>query len=156
VAVAIRDRGGGAAAILAALERLRVSQRLVFTLETLEYLRRGGRIGGARALLGTVLDIKPILSVVDGRIEAVDRVRTYPRALNRLVQELASAVGLWGPTTAAVAHADSREHADAVAAQIAAVTGEMPHIVEVGAVLGCHAGPGAFGLAFHPTSVLEG
>ena len=156
VAVAIRDRGGEADEIVAALARLVATQKLVFTVETLEYLHRGGRIGGARALLGTVLDIKPILGVIDGKIEAVDKVRTYPRALNRLVQEMAVGVGEWGPTKAAVAHADSRGHADAVAAQIAAVTGELPTIVEVGAVLGCHAGPGAFGLAFHPASVLDG
>jgi fatty acid-binding protein DegV len=83
-------------------------------------------------------------------------VRTYPRALNRLVQELEAMVPQWGPTKAAVAHAASREHAEAVAAQIAGVTGELPTIVEVGAVLGCHAGPGAFGLAFHPASVVDG
>ncbi len=156
VAVAVRNRGGEAEDIVAALGRLVATQKLVFTVETLEYLHRGGRIGGARALLGTVLDIKPVLGVIDGRIDAIDKVRTYPRALNRLVQELATAAPLWGPTKAAVAHADSRVHADAVAAQIAGVTGELPTIVEVGAVLGCHAGPGAFGLAFHPTAVLEG
>jgi DegV family protein with EDD domain len=155
-AVAIRDRGGDANDIVAALDRLVAAQKLVFTVETLEYLRRGGRIGGARALLGTVLDIKPVLGLVDGKIDAVDRVRTYQRALNRLVLELESVVPQWGPTKATVAHAVSREHADAVAAQVARITGEPPTIVEVGAVLGCHAGPGAFGLAFHPASVLDG
>jgi fatty acid-binding protein DegV len=68
---------------------------------------------------------------------------------------MASMVPEWGPTKAAVAHAASPQHANAVAAQIAAVTGELPTIVEVGAVLGCHAGPGGFGLAFHPKSVLD-
>jgi DegV family protein with EDD domain len=156
VAIAVRDRGGEADDIVAALDRLVAVQKLVFTLETLEYLHRGGRIGGGRALLGTVLDLKPILGIIGGKIDAVDRVRTYPRALNRLVQELEAMVPQWGPTKAAVAHAASREHAEAVAAQIAGVTGELPTIVEVGAVLGCHAGPGAFGLAFHPASVVDG
>ena len=73
-------------------------QRLFFALETLEYLHRGGRIGGAQALAGTVLSIKPILSVTEGRIESVDRVRTYPRALTRLVDEVAAAANAWGPT----------------------------------------------------------
>jgi DegV family protein with EDD domain len=63
------------------------SMRLVFTVESLEYLRRGGRIGGARALLGSVLNIKPILEVRDGTVEPLDRVRTFPRALDRLVEE---------------------------------------------------------------------
>lgn len=155
-AVAVRDRGGEADDIVAALGRLAATQQLVFTVETLEYLHRGGRIGGAQAVLGTVLDIKPILSVHDGKIDVIERVRTYPRALKRLVQEMASMVPEWGPTKAAICHAASPQHADAVAAQVAAVTGELPTIVEVGAVLGCHAGPGGFGLAFHPKSVLDG
>jgi len=155
-AIAIRDRGGEADDIIAALDRLVATQQVVFTVETLEYLHRGGRIGGAQALLGTVLDIKPILRVRDGKIDVVERVRTYPRALKRLVQEMASMTPEWGPTKAAVAHAASPEHAAAVAVQIAAVTGELPTIVEVGAVIGCHAGPGAFGLAFHPKSILDG
>ena len=96
LAVAIRDRGGGADAIVSAIERLRATQRLVFTVENLEYLRRGGRIGTARALLGTVLSIKPILGFIDGKVQALDQVRTYQRALDRLVQELASAVRGWG------------------------------------------------------------
>jgi DegV family protein with EDD domain len=155
MAVAIRDQGGDAAAILAGLERLQASQRLVFTVETLEYVRRGGRIGGARALLGTILSIKPILAFVDGKIQVLDQVRTFTRALDRLVEELASSVRLWGPTAATVAHADNRASADAVAAKVAAVTGQMPQIAEVGAVLGCHVGPGAFGLFFHPASVVQ-
>ncbi|MGD1053043.1 MAG: DegV family protein [Candidatus Dormibacteria bacterium] len=155
-AVATRDRGGEAEDVIAVLDRLVATQQVVFTVETLEYLHRGGRIGGAQALLGTVLDIKPILAIRGGKIEVIERVRTYPRALKRLVQEMASKIPEWGPTKAAVAHAASPAHADGVAAQIAAVTGELPTIVEVGAVIGCHAGPGAFGLAFHPKSVLEG
>ena len=78
VAVALRDQGRDADAVVAALARLREQQRLVFALETLEYLHRGGRIGGGQAFVGTVLSIKPILGMTDGKIEAVDRVRTYP------------------------------------------------------------------------------
>jgi len=156
VAVTLRDRGASADQVLAALERLRRTQKLVFTLETLEYLRRGGRIGGARALLGSILNIKPILTLVDGKVEAMDRVRTYPRALERLVEEVRSATERWGKTTVFAAHAASPEQAEAVAERVARITGEKPGIVEVGAVLGCHAGPGAFGIGFHPASVLEG
>ncbi len=155
LAVAIRDRGGGADAIVSAIERLRATQRLVFTVENLEYLRRGGRIGTARALLGTVLSIKPILGFIDGKVQALDQVRTYQRALDRLVQELASAVRGWGRTVATLAHADNREGAEALALKVAAVTGEAPQIVEVGAVLGCHVGPGAFGFFYHPASAVQ-
>ena len=155
MAVAIRDRGGAADAIVAAIERLRATQRLVFTVENLEYLRRGGRIGTARALIGTVLSIKPILGFIDGKVQVLDQVRTYSRALDRLVQELAAAVRLWGRTAATLAHADNREGAEALAEKVADVTGEPPQIVEVGAVLGCHVGPGAFGLFYHPASAVQ-
>ncbi|MGA8014892.1 MAG: DegV family protein [Candidatus Dormiibacterota bacterium] len=156
VAMALRDQGGDADSVVAALARLRAAQRLVFTVETLEYLRRGGRIGGARAFLGSVLNIKPILAVEDGKVEAVDRVRTYPRALDRLVDEVATCARKWGPTRAIVAHAASPDQARTVADRVAEITSEPPRIVEVGAVLGCHSGPGAFGLAMHAASVVTG
>lgn len=156
LAAAVRDRGGGADAVVAALGRLQAQQRLVFTVETLEYLRRGGRIGTARTLLGTVLSIKPILAVREGQVEAVDRVRTYQRALDRLVGEVVNASREWGRTVAIAAHAANPAQAATVAGRLAEVTGEMPPIVEVGAVLGCHAGPGAFGIAMHPAALLEG
>jgi DegV family protein with EDD domain len=155
MAVAIRNRGGTADAIVAAIERLRATQHLVFTVENLEYLRRGGRIGTARALIGTVLSIKPILGFIDGKVQVLDQVRTYTRAVDRLVQELAAAVRLWGHTVATLAHADNREGAEALAEKVADVTGEPPQIVEVGAVLGCHVGPGAFGLFYHPASAVQ-
>jgi DegV family protein with EDD domain len=155
MAVAIRDRGCDADTIVAAIERLRPTQHLVFTVENLEYLRRGGRIGTARALIGTVLSIKPILGFIDGKVQVLDQVRTYTRALDRLVQELATAVRLWGRTAATLAHADNRDGAEALAEKVANVTGEPPQIVEVGAVLGCHVGPGAFGLFYHPASAVQ-
>jgi DegV family protein with EDD domain len=155
MAAAIRDRGGSADAIVAAIDRLKAAQHLVFTVENLEYLRRGGRIGAARALLGTVLSIKPILAFIDGKVQVLDQVRTYPRALDRVVQELASTVRVWGRTVTTLAHADNREGAEALAVKVAAVTGEPPQIVEVGAVLGCHVGPGAFGLFYHPASAVQ-
>ncbi|MGO8686620.1 MAG: DegV family protein [Candidatus Dormibacteria bacterium] len=155
VAVALRDQGRDADAVVAALTRLRERQRLFFALETLEYLRRGGRIGGAQALAGTVLSIKPILTVTEGRIESADRVRTYPRALTRLVDEVAAAANAWGPTKVILAHAARPETAQSMAGRVAEITGEPPRIVEIGGVLGCHAGPGGFGVGMHPASVLE-
>ena len=156
VAVALRDQGRDADAVVAALARLRERQRLVFALETLEYLHRGGRIGGGRAFVGTVLSIKPILGMTDGKIEAIDRVRTYPRALTRLVDEVAAAAREWGPTKVICAHAARPEQARTVAERVAEITGELPRVVEIGGVLGCHAGPGGFGIGMHPASVVEG
>lgn len=154
--VALRDEGRDADAVVAALGRLRAKQRLVFALETLEYLHRGGRIGGGQAFVGTVLSIKPILGMTDGKIEAIDRVRTYPRALTRLVDEVATAAREWGPTKVICAHAARPEQARTVADRVAEITGEQPLVVEIGGVLGCHAGPGGFGIGMHPASVAEG
>ncbi|MBJ7595074.1 MAG: DegV family protein [Candidatus Dormibacteraeota bacterium] len=126
------------------------SMRLVFTVESLEYLRRGGRIGGARALLGSVLNIKPILEVRDGTVEPLDRVRTFPRALDRLVEEVGRSAAEWGGhARVMVAHADQREMGAEVARRAGEAAGEHAELIDVGPVIGCHGGPGAIGVAFH-------
>lgn len=147
-AVARRDAGGDAASVVGDLERLRQRQRVAFTVESLEYLRRGGRIGNARALLGTVLNIKPVLEVVDGSVEPLDRVRTFPRAIDRLFTEVEKARDKWGAVELMIAHADCRERADQLAERGEALLGSRPLVIEVGPVIGCHAGPGAIGFAF--------
>jgi DegV family protein with EDD domain len=132
-----------AAAILA-------TQRLVFTVESLEYLRRGGRIGGARALLGSMLNIKPILEVREGTVEPLDRVRTFPRALDRLVEEVSRSAAGWARGAAVmVTHADKLEAATELAARAEAVAVGPVQVVDVGPVIGCHGGPGAIGFAIH-------
>jgi DegV family protein with EDD domain len=135
------------------LERLAAAilttQRLVFTVESLEYLRRGGRIGGARALLGSMLNIKPILEVRDGTVEPLDRVRTFPRALDRLVEELSASAADWEGAAVTVTHADKLEAATEIARRAEAVVGAPVQVVDVGPVIGCHGGPGAIGLSFH-------
>lgn len=130
--------------------RIRSTQRLVFTVESLEYLRRGGRIGGARALLGSVLNIKPILEVREGTVEPLHRVRTFPRALDRLLEEVAASAAAWGGRAAVlVTHADKPEAASEIARRAADVAGEPVRLIDVGPVIGCHGGPGAIGMSFH-------
>ena len=141
--------GGDAAAVEQAARGIVATLRLVFTVESLEYLRRGGRIGGARALLGSVLNIKPVLEVRDGTVEPLDRVRTFPRALDRVLEELSRSAAAWGGATAMVAHADQREAGEEVRGRAAAITGAAVELIDVGPVIGCHGGPGAIGLAFH-------
>ena len=150
---AVREAAASAASA-ADLERLAAevagSMRLVFTVESLEYLRRGGRIGGASALLGSVLNIKPILEVRDGTVEPLDRVRTFPRALDRLVDEVGrSAAGWGGRARVMVAHADQAKMGAEVARRAGEAAGAPAELIDVGPVIGCHGGPGAIGVAFH-------
>jgi DegV family protein with EDD domain len=140
--------GADAAEVEGLVAAIAATMRLVFTVESLEYLRRGGRIGGARALLGSVLNIKPILEVRDGTVEPLDRVRTFPRALDRLVDEVSRSAAEWGGhARAMVAHADQRDAGLEVARRVGEAAGEPAELIDVGPVIGCHGGPGAVGVA---------
>ncbi len=113
-------------------------------VDTLEHLRRGGRIGAASALLGTALAVKPLLHVVDGRIAPREKVRTASRALARMVDLAVEAAGD-GPADVAVHHLAAAERAAGLAS---ALRERVPglaelHVSEVGAVVGAHVGPGA-------------
>lgn len=142
--------GAGAADLERIVTDMAGTLRLVFTVESLEYLRRGGRIGGARAALGSILNIKPVLEVRGGTVEPLDRVRTFARALDRLVEEVASCAAAWAsPPRVMVAHADQVAAGREVAARVAEIAGESVELIDVGPVIGCHGGPGAVGVAFH-------
>ena len=120
--------------------------RTMFYVDTLEYLRRGGRIGTATALLATSLSVKPLLQLVEGQVVALEKVRTPSKALARLVQLTAAAAGA-GPVDLAVHHLDALERAEVVAGQLRAAVpriGEL-HVTELGAVVGAHLGPGVIG-----------
>jgi DegV family protein with EDD domain len=115
----------------------------IFYVDTLEFLRRGGRIGAARAMVGSALAVKPLLCLRDGKIEPLERVRTASRAIARL-EELAAQIASDDPVSVAVHHLDAAARADEVAR---ALDARLPKIVdmittEVGAVVGAHTGPG--------------
>jgi DegV family protein with EDD domain len=149
-AVECAASGGSLSDVLGSIDEVKRRQRTVFTVETLEYLRRGGRIGGARALLGSVLNIKPVLQVLDGRIEPFDRVRTYARALDRMCDEVISATGEAGrPARVVLGHADKLADAQVLARRLAPHTDGAPVVIDIGPIVGCHAGPGTVGLSFY-------
>ncbi|MBV8527351.1 MAG: DegV family protein [Candidatus Dormibacteraeota bacterium] len=149
-AVRVADAGGDLDAVAAAVDTLLPQIRLLFTVETLEYLRRGGRIGGARALLGSMLDVKPILAMEDGSIEPVGRVRTYRRAVDSCTESVERAAREWGGASVFIAQADAAEAAAQMTARLAeALPGTPVTLLVVGPVIGAHAGPGAVGVAFH-------
>lgn len=121
-------------------------QRILALLDTLKYLEMGGRIGRAQALLGSVLDVKPILGVTNGQVEALDRVRTRSKAIPRLVEMLRRDLPV---ERLAVVHAQAPQDAERIRAQVAH---ELPELEvetgEIGAVLGTHVGPRAVGMTY--------
>lgn len=135
--------------IVAVVNALIPKLNLIFVLDTLEYLKRGGRIGGARAMLGTLLNVKPILEIKDGQVEPLEQPRSRAKALARLIEILEERAGS-RPLHAAVLHARNPNEAAAVEKQIRArFDCREFYIGEIGPVIGVHAGPGALGLAFY-------
>lgn len=122
-------------------------------VDTLEYLRRGGRVGATAALLGSALAVKPILAIEDGRILPKERVRTAAKALARL-QELAVAAATQHPARVAVAHLGNAEKARHLAVGLSTALGDSlvgeVMVGEIGAVLGAHVGPGMMAVCVAP------
>jgi DegV family protein with EDD domain len=135
------------AEITALVERFQRDCEVVFTLETLEYLQRGGRIGRAAALAGSLLNVRPILSVDDGEVVAVARVRGRQKALaefeRRFVESTEDKAGL----RVAIAHADAAEWIGTLSELVWRVRpkAEIEFTSTLGAVVSTHTGPGAVG-----------
>jgi DegV family protein with EDD domain len=145
--------GADGAAVVERAKATRQALRMWFAVETLEYLRRGGRIGAARALLGSTLKIKPILTL-DEEITPVDRVRTRKRAFERLV-EYGRELHSDGADAWVVQHVQDPDTASRLADQCRAIFGSEPEFVsEIGPVLGAHVGPGLIGIGGLPRSAL--
>lgn len=128
------------------------STRAYFYVDTLEYLRRGGRIGAAAALLGSALAVKPLLIVTEGRIGPLEKVRTSVRALAR-IEELAveAAAAAAKPVDVAVQHLANPQRAEEVARRLTDRLGlEQVYVSEVGAVIGAHVGPGMVAVVIAP------
>ena len=146
-------RGAGGAETLAAAERCRDALEMWFAIDTLEYLRKGGRIGAAQAWLGSALQIKPILTLGE-EITPVERVRTRRRAFERMVeyarQRQADGADAW-----VVQHIQDHETARHLVEECRDIFGSEPVFVsEVGPVLGAHVGPGMIGVGGVPSALL--
>ena len=165
-----RLAAGGASAgeVADAVRATCAAASVMFYVDTLEYLRRGGRIGKAGAMLGSALAIKPILGLRDGQIVPLERVRTSSRAIARLEElavEAAEAIGAGGAgagaggagagVDVAVHHLDSAERAERLAERLRARLGSGTEVVvvELGAVVGAHVGPGTLAVAVVPRVV---
>ena len=139
--------GGSVDAVEARAREAAAATDLVFYVDTLEHLRRGGRIGAAAALVGTALAVKPLLHVVDGRIAPLEKVRTASKALARLEAIVVERAGD-APVDLAVHHLAAADKAADLAERLRArVPGlQELHTSEVGAVVGAHVGPGLLGV----------
>ena len=140
--------------VLAVAEEARAELKMWFAVDTLEYLRRSGRIGAASAWVGSTLRVKPILTMEDGQMMPVERVRTTERAFERLVdyarQRHASGADAW-----IVQHVRSPELGERLADRAREVFGTEPLFCsEIGAVVGAHTGPGLIGLGALPARLL--
>lgn len=129
------------------IERFKRDNGVVFTVGTLEYLQKGGRIGRAQALAGTLLNVKPILSVADGVIVPIGKVRGRQRALQEFARVFTGATEDTPGLRVAIAHADAPEWVDVLTDLVQKLRpqAEIELVEALGAVVGTHAGPGAVG-----------
>ena len=150
----VLDAGGSATEAAQAARDRAAAATSLFYVDTLEYLRRGGRIGAAAALLGGALAVKPLLTITDGRVATLEKVRTSGRALSRL-EELAATAAGDDRIDIGVAHLASAERAGQLAVRLAErladnLDGREIHCGEIGAVLGAHVGPGMIAVCVAP------
>ncbi len=152
-AARVAQNGGTLEECKAAAESAKERVGVVFAVDTLEFLHRGGRIGGASRFLGTALQLKPILEVKDGRVEAVERVRTKKKAHNRLVEIIEERAAGSKSVKLATLHANAYDDAQALLDDATERLGNVDESVfsEVSPVVGTHAGPGTVGLAYMVT-----
>jgi fatty acid kinase fatty acid binding subunit len=151
LAIAIQrrlERGTSDEEIDALVERYRRERGLLFTVDTLEFLQRGGRIGKAAAFAGTLLQVKPILSIQDGEVEPVKRVRGERKAFAELALALETETEDEPGYRLGVAHAAAPERAAELEALVRQQRprAELELVVTLGAVIGSHAGPGTLAL----------
>lgn len=143
------EQGQDAQAVLNLVESIKQKMNVIFTVNTLEYLYKGGRIGGATAFLGTALDIKPILYIKNGRIEPLERQRTRKRSVSRLLALMEQSVGKQ-PVHVAILHGNASEEARQLKQSIQSQFNCVELISsDMGPVIGVHAGPGTLGLVFY-------
>jgi DegV family protein with EDD domain len=143
------QEGASLAECKAIAEQARQHTGVLFAVDTLEFLHRGGRIGGATRLLGTAINIKPILEISNGHVEPLEKVRTRKKSLNRLIELVDQRIDGKRPIHMAVLHASAPEQAEETHAQVnSKFEPQETFCAEVGPVLGTHVGPGTLGIAY--------
>ena len=148
----LAEAGAEAEEVAAAITSRARRSDTYFYVDSLEYLKRGGRSGKASAAIGAALRVKPILGVRDGRVELLEKARTPSKALARLLGiSVAAAKAEDGDVDVAVQHIDAPERADEIAEQISVALGGKDIVrIEIGAVVGAHVGPGCVAVTVAP------
>ncbi len=143
------SQGASLAECKALAEKSRVHTGVYFVVDTLEFLHRGGRIGGAQRLLGTALNLKPILTVAEGKVEAVERVRTKTKAIERLIEIITEKTSGQSPIRIASLHANAEPEAREMLGKLQQRLQPIETIPStVSPVIGTHIGPGTVGAAY--------
>lgn len=141
--------GVDADTIMARLHGMMTRQRIYFLVDTLEYLQKGGRIGGAAALLGSLLQMKPILTLSDGKVEAVERQRTHKKALARLKALVTTEAAQCDAAQLTVMHANATDLAQKLATDLSvALNTTDVLLMYLGPAIVTHAGPGALAVGY--------
>lgn len=140
--------GGTVEDAVAAAERMVARTRWYFVPATLDYLRMGGRIGAASHLLGTMLDLKPILTVRNGVTDSVKKVRSRQRAMAGIAEMFAADVAAKGLGEAIIHHIDDEPAAAHLASLLESAAGHKVRIIPLGPVVGLHVGPGSLGVVY--------
>jgi DegV family protein with EDD domain len=150
----VAAHGGSVEEVRTTIERVRDQVTSLVVVDTLDFLKRGGRLTGAQALVGRALQVKPVLHLTEGRVEVRERTRTWSRALGRLV-DLAEEAAAGRKVDVVVAHAVAEARATEVweALEGRVELGERIETL-IGPVVGTHVGPGAVGLALAPTEAV--
>jgi DegV family protein with EDD domain len=148
------QEGNDLSAITEELGRVRMQASIRFTVDTLDFLRINGRIGGAQALLGSLLHIKPILTLKDGRVEAAGRVRGNKKAIADLIEHIKNYIKQFGNVRAALMYtAGGESYIQEVRSGLDQVSFEDLGSYLVGTAVATHAGPGIIGVAIEPVTV---
>ncbi len=141
--------GEGLEACRKAVENARDHSGVMFVVETLEFLHRGGRIGGAQALLGSALNIKPLLQMHEGQIEPVEKIRTKSKATERMVEIVVEKIQNNPPIRIATAHANAEAEAQQVLEKMKGLVQPIETLCcPLSPVIGTHAGPGTVALTY--------
>ena len=137
------------AEVKAAAEHTIARSRFLFVPEKLDYLKKGGRLSSAAALIGSVLQIKPVLTVIDGAAEVFSKVRSAEKALDLILSTFLADVKEKGFGEAVVHHINNELEGYRLAARIEKELHVTPAIIPIGPIIGCHVGPGALGIAYY-------